>query len=614
MVDRAETRGNGDAAIIREKEADAWARRAPELARWAWDRYVVRDDVWGGYNPLDVREQTRKRADGTVYKLGPTCTRPTKKNRGLVKLTLAPLEQHFRATRPEHVIGAHTTSLNNHSRFGTVEIDWHGPDSTAPDTNERAAKGWYQALRTRGFRPLLWDSNRAGGFHLDILLASLIPTPRPFWFLRELVSNHAAYGLPARPETFPKQSELRPKPDGRGAYGNWVRLPGRHHTRDVWARVWDGSEWTEGERAIDYLLSLHGDSPDLIPERDEKAHRIRAYLAKVPHGTEGTGRDDRAFNVAAFLVRDMALDDGEALRWLEEWDGKNRPPKGRERLTKIIANAHDYGRNGYGSGLNGSHSAGAISLTPPAPPPTPAQAQDGLAVILADFQERYQPRFRRGTAIYSDSLGREVKPTEACFAADKSLLAKLAMANNAPLDKRGEVDASALPRYFWTWSKSAWAELLHTLPEEEATEEISASAEEQFRRQVAACLFAQVVFAQVVDAKTGAAEQQRRTLLQWCQLWAKPGKWEQVRSALLWCRKDTGGQLCLALRVELFGQYGPRELTSLSQRAFGRLAELYGVGEAQRAAGERVVELSQAFVETLRTGPELVQQTGELTQ
>jgi hypothetical protein len=185
-------------------------------------------------------------------------------------------------------------------------------------------------------------------------LAAPAPTPRLFWFLRELVSNHANYGLSTRPEIFPKQSRLNPKPDGRGAYGNWVRLPGRHHTREHWARVWNGSEWIEGERAIDFLLSIQGDPVSLVPEHDERAHRIRAYLSKVPHGSEGTGRDDRAFNAAAFLVRDMALSDVEALRWLEEWDAGNAPPKGRERLQEIIANAHEYGRNGYGSGQNTS--------------------------------------------------------------------------------------------------------------------------------------------------------------------------------------------------------------------------------------------------------------------
>jgi hypothetical protein len=319
----------------------------------------------GGYNPIDVRAKELTRPDGTTYKLGATCTRPAKSRRGQIKLTPGVLEQHFRATLPEHVAGVHTTGPDNFSKFGTVEADWHGPDSTAPEINWRAIKGWYDGLVKRGFHPLLWDSNGAGGYHLDLLLSGPVPTPRLFWFLRELVANHHAYGLPVRPETFPKQSRLLPKPDGRGAYGNWVRLLGRHHTRDVWAKVWSGSEWLADEAAVDFLLALKGDAPDLLPEDDPLPRRIRAYIAKLPHLGEGQGRDDVAYNFAAFLARDLALSDAEALPWLEEWDAGNRPPKGRERLAEILGNAHSYGRNGYGSGLNGA----AVSGAPPASSP-----------------------------------------------------------------------------------------------------------------------------------------------------------------------------------------------------------------------------------------------------
>jgi hypothetical protein len=580
------------------KLKNPWHARAAELSRWAWDRYIVRTDVWGGYNAIADREKVIRRPNGTAFKLGPTRTCPAKSKRGIVQLTLGIVEAHFRALRPEQVIGAHTTSPENFSKFGTVEIDRHSEDSTAPEINEQAALGWYQALRGRGFRPLLWDSNRAGGFHIDLLLGEPIPTVRLFWFLRELVSNHAAYGLPSRPETFPKQSQLRPKPDGRGRYGNWVRLVGRHHTRDVWASVWDGREWVSGERAVDYLLAVEGDDPALVPEHDDIAYRARAYLAKVPHGAEGTGRDDRAFNAAAFLVRDMALSDADALRYLEEWDAGNSPPKGRERLQEIIANAHDYGHNGYGSGLRTSVPLGIV---PPSMPPA-EEPKDALQIILEDFRERYEPRFRRGAAIYSEILGREVKPAEGCFAADRKLLTKLAAASNAPRDKHGAVEVSALPRFFWTWSKSAWAELLKMLPEEEGTEEVCVSAETTFREAVAACLYRPETFAQTID-QHGTTRQERRSLIQWCRLWAKPGTWQQVRAALLWCRKDDEERLCVALRAGLFGVYGPRSLAELTQCRFARLAEQYGVGQAQRACGQRVVVLTPDFVAELLVAP-----------
>jgi hypothetical protein len=133
----------------------AWQARAGELATWAWECYVVRDDVWGGYTPLRERGQKRRRADRQEYTVGPTGTCPAKRKRGIVKLTLAIIEQHFRATRPEQVIGAPTTSPDNFCKFGTIEVDYHGENSNAPEINLRASLGWYQQLRERGFRPLL---------------------------------------------------------------------------------------------------------------------------------------------------------------------------------------------------------------------------------------------------------------------------------------------------------------------------------------------------------------------------------------------------------------------------------------------------------------------------
>src|SRR5436190_13382780 len=90
--------------------AVAFRAAAVQLARWAWERYVIRDDAWGGYNPIAKREEKRTNAKGEEYVLGPTCTRPAKSKRGIVKLTLAVLEAHYRGRRPEDVAGAHTTN------------------------------------------------------------------------------------------------------------------------------------------------------------------------------------------------------------------------------------------------------------------------------------------------------------------------------------------------------------------------------------------------------------------------------------------------------------------------------------------------------------------------
>jgi hypothetical protein len=345
--------------------ADAWARYAPELADFAWRRLVNRSDVWGSYNPVEDRDRIVTRPDGSQTKLGASCTRPAKSKRGKVLLTRATLEHHFRARGPQEVVGLHSTSPENTSLWGALDIDHHGPAGTFPEVNWRAALHWYRVLARHGFRPLLTDSNGAGGYHLRILLDAPAPTARVFHFLKRLAADHARLGMAAPPETFPKQASV-----SAGRFGNWLRLFGRHHTREHWSRVWGGSRWLDGAAAVEFILALRPDPVALLPEAPEPAPgprqatrryaaapgdnlsaRIAAYMARLPNLAEGQGRDDVAYHFACFLVRDLQLADDIALGWLERWDAGNSPPKGEARLREIIASAHAYGHHAYGSGL-----------------------------------------------------------------------------------------------------------------------------------------------------------------------------------------------------------------------------------------------------------------------
>src|SRR5262249_43546903 len=135
---------------------NAWAARAEELARWAWRRLVNRTDAWGGYRPPEEWGREYHRRDGTTGKLGQTTTRKG-------RLTPALLARHFRATDRADVLGLHATSAANTSFWGALDLDAHGPTGTAPEANLRAALAWYARLVEDGFRPLLTDSNGAGG-------------------------------------------------------------------------------------------------------------------------------------------------------------------------------------------------------------------------------------------------------------------------------------------------------------------------------------------------------------------------------------------------------------------------------------------------------------------
>jgi hypothetical protein len=213
---------------------------------------------------------------------------------------------------------------------------------------------------------LLTASNGKGGYHLRVLLAEPIDAARVYHLLRRLKADHRMVGLDKPPEQFPKQADVRKCEKG---LGNWIRLPGRHHKRAYWSEAWDGTRWLVGHDAIDFMLSLTGDNPALVPDvpppplprprrtyhrytGDNLSARIAAYMARLPNLAEGQGRDDVAYQFGAFLVRDLALTDALALDWLERWDASNSPPKGRERLTAILRNVHAYGQHPLGCGLS----------------------------------------------------------------------------------------------------------------------------------------------------------------------------------------------------------------------------------------------------------------------
>lgn len=328
----------------------AFLSRAHELTAWTRSRLVNRTDVWGGYCRLDGRSESFP---------GPY-TKPALALRGRRSLGYGTIYWNYAAgaydsnIAPERIVGLHAVSQSNTSLWGAIEVDQHGPKNPAvAAVNLAAAMSWYARLVSLGFRPLLTDSNGAGGYHLRTIFAEAIPSPIAFSFMAWLASDHERYGMASQPETFPKQRRVEPsKP-----FGNWLRLPGRHHTREHWSTVWDGSRWLAGHDAIDFILSLQGDPAELIPaevtksaaEEDEHERerrqcqpvyapppnvrcdpdsivsRARAYIAKKPIAVSGNRGHDALFNVACALVIGFALPRPDAEILLREYSERCEP-------------------------------------------------------------------------------------------------------------------------------------------------------------------------------------------------------------------------------------------------------------------------------------------------
>ncbi len=98
----------------------AWAASAHALAEWTMERMVNRTDAWGQYLPLD------ERAKGKAI---------TRKG----KLDLSIIIRHYQAKVVSDLIGLHSTSATNTSRWLGIDLDHHGTPNKERKLRNRAA-------------------------------------------------------------------------------------------------------------------------------------------------------------------------------------------------------------------------------------------------------------------------------------------------------------------------------------------------------------------------------------------------------------------------------------------------------------------------------------------
>lgn len=239
----------------------------------------------------------------------------------------------------------------------------------------------------------------------------------------------------------------------------------------------------------------------------------------------------------------------------------------------------------------------AATATPAVPMRRPA-----AAIIREFFRDTLDPIFRRHENLWSRARGRLVRRAEILGGAPTTLIELLGAAIEARRNEDGTAQRSCLPKLYREWAPTALADLLARLPDEEACAEVEESAGLVFRRQVASAFFTQVTLAKDEEDRE---IQIRRSLVDWCFTFAKPGPWKPIRSYLCWVCRDATNAVRIAIRSELFGQLGPRELSDMSQNKFGRLAETYSVGTVsdRKVCGRRVVELAPQFIAELRLVP-----------
>ncbi|MBV8265113.1 MAG: PriCT-2 domain-containing protein [Planctomycetaceae bacterium] len=249
-------------------QANAWRRHAEAIADWMLSRIVVRKDVYGSYYE----------ADGQFKQV--TTHKP---------LTRDVLIRH---STGRTIVGAHLISPDGRCLAAVADIDAHD-EKANPGLNWRSALKVVELLAGYGLKALILDSNGKGGYHVRVFFKKPVPAHVAKWLGDQVRAALKAEGYPDF-EWFPKQAELTLD----CPYGNWVRLPGRHHKRDHWTRVFDPEaiRWLDGGDAIRRLVKVAGDDPTPLLNAYEKSGAKAEAGAtsmgpKAPTGDRRRARD-----------------------------------------------------------------------------------------------------------------------------------------------------------------------------------------------------------------------------------------------------------------------------------------------------------------------------------
>jgi hypothetical protein len=266
---------------------DAWANNAHRLTAWA-EGLIVQGDGFGQYLPIEKRTKEKKSF--------------TNKN----TLTPSIIRRHFVGRYVADLIGVHSTVRDEKGCWSIMlvcDIDRH-EESVDPAITLKTALTWYERAHKYGLNPLLIDSNGVGGYHLFVIFDDEIETPLVYQLGQWLFHDWKDLGLSEKPETFPKQSEIDP-----GRWGNWIRLPGRHHTRDHWSKVWDGHQWLEGIDAIEWLLQAKRNPTNTIPDDVYQLVLSATTGNNGPKKTSGTLLPEKKVEVTRLALKHISNND-----------------------------------------------------------------------------------------------------------------------------------------------------------------------------------------------------------------------------------------------------------------------------------------------------------------
>ena len=278
------------------RDAARWACRADELAAWTEVHLVNRRDIFGGQ---------------WVSKAGKVERTTWHDWLGQCRLI-----RHYAAAGTEDVIGLHAAAVDETSRWVAWDIDAHPGQKFDADANFALARRIQVGAWNAGVALRLIDSSGGrGGYHLWAPFAAPIAMGDARRLGLWLARHHAAFGFAKPPEVFPKSDHLTGK-----RCGNILRLPGRHHKRPSWSRVWSPKRgvWRTGDEAIDALLSLTGKPVDIasIVPADFDGGKRSITVTPRPERPRRAGDDVREVRLAREALKHYVNDDLDYDDWL----------------------------------------------------------------------------------------------------------------------------------------------------------------------------------------------------------------------------------------------------------------------------------------------------------
>ena len=248
--------------------------------------------------------------------------------------SITKLERHFSGKAPNHLIGLFSISDHSTCKWFAVDIDLH--DETVPnadeivEANKAALFAWAGRLRALGMDPMVMDSNGVGGYHIWVLLDREYPLADTFDFADDLRSDWQDFGLPRRPEIFPPKRAVGPDD-----LPYTLRLPGRHHSRPHYTRIYnfeltDENEWLDGGEAIEAMLATR---PSTLP-------KIKKSKSKAPEPAKPAKKKKASPATRPRVCLDI---DGVLARY-DSWQGYDHigdPLPGAREFARDLAEIAD---------------------------------------------------------------------------------------------------------------------------------------------------------------------------------------------------------------------------------------------------------------------------------